>query len=76
MFTKLQTSCKHRFIVPKRKSTMCRNGDPILPRKKLIGKIKSGQACEHPCHLKKKWRKVIPRDSVTPNAGPGLLLNC
>ena len=25
---------------------------------------------------KKKWGKVMPGDAVTPNAGPGLLLNC
>ena len=39
----------------------------------LIGKIKSCRACEHPCHLKKK---VMPGYAVTPNAGPGLILNC
>ena len=33
--------CKHEFIAAKRKSTMCRNGDPILPRKKtLLAKLK------------------------------------
>ncbi len=25
---------------------------------------------------KKKWGKFMPGDAVTPNAGPGLLLNC
>ena len=54
---------------------MCRNGDPILPKKNLIGKIKSCRACEHPCH-QKKWGKVMPGDAVTLNAEPGLLLNC
>ena len=55
---------------------MCRNGDPILPRKNIIGKIKSCRACEHPCHLKKNEGKFMPEDALTPNAVPGLLLNC
>ena len=60
---------------------MRRNGDPNSAKKKqnLIGKIRSCRACEHPCHQKKKkkkWGKVMPGDDVTPNAGPGLLLNC
>ena len=44
--------------------------------KNPFGKIKSYWACKHPCHLKKKLGKVMPGDAVTPNAGPGLLLNC
>ena len=31
--------------------------------KKLIGKIKSYQTYEHPCHLK-KWEKAMPEDGL------------
>ena len=29
-----------------------------------------------PKKKKKKWGKVMPGEAITPNAGPGLLLNC
>ena len=76
MFTKLQT------IVNMNLSQLSENlqrAEMVIqfgPEKNLIGKIKSCWACEHPCHLKKELGKVMPGDAVTPNAGPGLLLNC
>ena len=42
--------------------------------KTLLAKLK---VAGHPCNLKKKNEgKVMPGDAVTPNARPGLLLNC
>ena len=57
---------------------MCRNGDPILPRKKnLLAKLKAaGHVSILATKKKKKRGKVMPGDAVTPNAGPGGLLNC
>ena len=77
MFNKLQTSVNMNLSQLTENLQCAEMVIEILPRKKLIGKIKSCRACEHPCHLKKtKWGKVMSGDAVTPNAGPGLLLNC
>ena len=66
LFTKLQKSenlqCAEMVI-------------QFCQEKNLIGNIKSCRACEHSCHLK-EMRKIMPGDAVTPNAGPGLLLDC
>ena len=63
---------QQEFIAAKRQTTICGKGDTILPRKKLIGKIKSCQTCEHPCHFKKNEKKAMPADVEIPNAGRGL----
>ena len=62
---------------------MCRNGDPILPRKKTLlakskvaGHLNILATKKKKKKKKKEWGKVMPGDAVTPNAGPGLLLNC
>ncbi len=76
MFTKLQTSVNMNLSQLSENLQCAEMVIQFCQEKNLIGKIKSCRACEHPCHLKKKWGKVMPGDAVTPNAGPGLLLNC
>ena len=68
--------CEHEFIAAKRNSTVWRNGDLILPRKKtLLAKLKVAGHVSILATEKKKWGKVMPGDTVTSNARPGLLLN-
>ena len=53
---------------------MCRNGDPILPRKKtLLAKLK---VAGHVSILATIKKKIMAGDAITPNAGPGLSSNC
>ena len=75
MFTKLQTSVNMNLSQLSENLQWAEMVIQFCQEKNLIGKIKSYQACEHPCH-QRKWGKVMHGDAVTPNAEPGLLLNC